>query len=268
MILALKLTLVPALIALVTVAGRRWGPRVGGLLASLPLVAGPVLLFLAIEQGTAFAAEAARGTLVALVAVAGSAVAYAWAAQRTPWWFSLPASWTSFLLMTLSIQPLRLRLVPALVAAVASFVAGRAMLPSARPACRVPAPAAWDLPLRMVAAMSLILLVTGLAESLGPSLTGALTPFPIALTILLAFTHAQQGTAPMVRFLHGFMPGMWSFAVFCFVASAALVALGPAAGFTLALAAQIVVQSALLWRIRRWPSRRSGSISAGAREGP
>ena len=48
MTLLLKLVLVPGLIALVTLAGRRFGPRVGGWLNALPLVAGPVLFFLAL----------------------------------------------------------------------------------------------------------------------------------------------------------------------------------------------------------------------------
>src|SRR6185295_5365099 len=56
--LLLKLVLVPGLIALVTVAGRRFGPRIGGWLNALPLVAGPVLFFLALEQGDACVARA------------------------------------------------------------------------------------------------------------------------------------------------------------------------------------------------------------------
>jgi hypothetical protein len=250
MILVLKVVLVPALIALVTVANRRWGPRVGGLLASMPLVAGPALFFLSVEQGTGFAAEAAHGTLAALTAVAGSAVAYAWLAQRTPWWASLPASWACFLVMTLLIQGVRPGLVPALIGAVASFLAGRAVLPAARgPRPRATA-RAWDLPLRMFSAMALVLVVTEMAEWLGPRLTGALTPFPVVLTILLAFTHAGQGVATAVRFLQGFLPGMWSFAVFCFVLSLALPPFGVAVGFPVALATQLAVQGAMLAWLR------------------
>ena len=52
--LLLKLLLVPGLVAAVTLAVRRWGPAVGGWLAGLPVVAGPVLVFYAIEQGDAF----------------------------------------------------------------------------------------------------------------------------------------------------------------------------------------------------------------------
>jgi hypothetical protein len=40
--LLLKLVLVPGLIALVTMAGRRFGPRIGEWLNVLPMVVGPV----------------------------------------------------------------------------------------------------------------------------------------------------------------------------------------------------------------------------------
>ena len=73
MLFALKLTLVPLLIAAVTLATRRWGPRVGGFLTALPVVTGPTLCFYAIEQGQAFGAHAATGTLLALNAVVATA---------------------------------------------------------------------------------------------------------------------------------------------------------------------------------------------------
>jgi hypothetical protein len=251
MLLVLKLFLVPALIALVSVAVRRWGPRVGGILASLPVVAGPVLFFLAIEQGTAFAAEAARFTLVALVAVAGSGLAYGWVAQRAPWWVTLPASWACFIALALGLHWARVRALPGLVIALASISASRALLPPIDTSRPPAATAIWDVPFRMVSAMLLILVVTGIAGWLGPSLTGAFTPFPITLSVLLAFTHAREGAATMVRFLHGFMAGMWSFAVFCFALAMVLHPLGAVAGFALALAAQCAVQAGLLAWMRR-----------------
>ena len=58
-LIALKLLLVPALLALVTLAGRRWGQRVAGWLGSFPIVAGPILLILTLENGVAFGVAAA-----------------------------------------------------------------------------------------------------------------------------------------------------------------------------------------------------------------
>jgi len=58
-LLAIKLILTPLLIGASTLAGRRWGPAIGGLIAGLPLTAAPISVFLAFEQGKSFAAESA-----------------------------------------------------------------------------------------------------------------------------------------------------------------------------------------------------------------
>jgi len=76
-VLLLKLFLVPALIAVVTFAGRRWGPAVAGWLSAFPIVAGPILWFVALEQGAEFAAVAAVGTLVGVLAILVYGICYA-----------------------------------------------------------------------------------------------------------------------------------------------------------------------------------------------
>ena len=82
MILALKLFLAPMLIGFVSIAGRRWGPTVGGWLVSLPLTSAPVILFLGIEQGTAFASSAAQNTLMGIMSVASFCLVYYWFSFR------------------------------------------------------------------------------------------------------------------------------------------------------------------------------------------
>jgi hypothetical protein len=255
MVFVLKLVLVPALVASVSLAARRWGPRVAGLLAALPIVTGPALLFFAIEQGGPFAAEAARGALAALVGVAGAGLAYSWTSLRAAWPASLVASWATFTALTLVLHAFRLDAAPALVAACASFAAVSRLLPAVTGARATPRPWAFDLPLRMLSAMTLVVIVTELADRLGPGLSGAFTPFPVTLTVLLAFTHAREGAATAIRFLRGFLTGMWSFATFCFVATLAIVPLGRFAGLLLACAIVLPVQGAVLW----WTERpRSG----------
>ena len=61
LLLLLKLTLAPGLVAAVTLAGRRWGPRVAGWLGGLPVIVGPILLALAIVTGRD---EVERGAVV------------------------------------------------------------------------------------------------------------------------------------------------------------------------------------------------------------
>jgi hypothetical protein len=234
----------------VSLATRRWGSRIGGLLTGLPIVSAPALFFLAVEQGNAFAAEASRAVLASLLAVTASTLVYAWASLRTPWWLSLPISWTSFFVTVLLLQRVHWTAIVALGLALASIVLAQALLPRAGAVASRPRPV-WDLPVRMIAAMILVVTVTGLAHRLGPTLSGALTPFPVAVSVLIGFSHAQQGSSAAIAFLRGFLPGMWSFAIFCFLLSVTIVSLGTAGGFALATACALVIQSGVLWAMQR-----------------
>ena len=100
----LKLLLAPALILLATMAGRRWGPAVGGWLAGLPMTSGPASFILALEQGPEFAARAALGTLFGLVSLAAFSLAYGAAARRGRWGGCLAASLGAFGVSTLALQ--------------------------------------------------------------------------------------------------------------------------------------------------------------------
>ena len=150
MLLTLKLFLVPVLIAGVTLAARRWGSRVGGLATALPVVAGPTLCFYAIDQGNMFAAEAARATLLGLVAVGAFCVAYAYASVRFNWLISLLVGWSAFGVVTVFLYRVRLGLVADLIASVVALLTVRALLPSSRPVLPPMRATAWDVPLRML----------------------------------------------------------------------------------------------------------------------
>ena len=255
MLLLLKILVVPSLVLTVTLGARRWGPRIGGFLTSFPIVAGPTLMFFALEQGGAFVRESARATLLALVAVSVSGLVYAWVSLRAPWWASLGASWSSFVVTTLSLNSYHWPLSLALALAVGSFFVVRALLPAARGATVTAPRSAWDLPLRTLASVTAVLTLTTLADWLGPRVSGAFTAFPSALGILLVFTHVQQGPPSVIRFLHGFLPGMWAFALFCFVIAVAIVPLGTPIAFTLAVASLIPPQAAVLLAMNRHAAR-------------
>ena len=93
--LVLELVVAPALVGAATLAARRWGQRTGGLVSAFPAIVGPVLLVAALDHGAAFAASAANGTLLGLVALAGFALVYARAAARSAWPPSLAGAWAA-----------------------------------------------------------------------------------------------------------------------------------------------------------------------------
>jgi uncharacterized membrane protein (GlpM family) len=91
-VLILKLLLIPGFLLLISLAGKRWGPSVAGWLSGLPVVVGPILFFLAIEQGPAFAAHSAVAALSAMFAMIAFCITYAQVAQRANWPLALTAS--------------------------------------------------------------------------------------------------------------------------------------------------------------------------------
>ena len=81
-LLAVKLIVTPLMILAASLVGGRWGDALGGWLVGLRLTSGPVAVFLAVEHGADFAAEASAGSLAGVIAQAGFCLGYALAAPR------------------------------------------------------------------------------------------------------------------------------------------------------------------------------------------
>jgi hypothetical protein len=131
-LLLLKLLLVPSLVATITLVARRWGLRIGGVLTGLPMVAGPTLCFYAIEQGSAFGANAARAAMLGIIGTGLFCVAYAHAARRASWPWSVLAGWGAFAAAAAVLFRIDLGGVGELVLAVAGLLAAERLLPGAR----------------------------------------------------------------------------------------------------------------------------------------
>lgn len=240
-LLLLKLVLVPPLIAGVSLAGRRWGPSVGGWLAGLPWTSGPVALFLAIEQGEAFAANAAQGTLLGLMSVSAFCVVYSVTARRRSWGASVLAGWCAFIVATVVLRRFSLSLIPAFAVVIGVLAGVLTFLPRATSAGSPPVPPRWEIPLRMGAATGMVLAITGAAAALGPQLSGLLTPFPVYATVLAIFTQHSHSAAAAAALLRGVVLGSFAFGAFFFVLAGTLTVWGLPTAFGLSLAAALLV---------------------------
>jgi hypothetical protein len=269
-LLVYKLTLAPALVALATLAGRRWGPTAAGLVAGLPIVAGPILFFNAMDQGLLFTTEACVYTLLGLVSLCAFALAYAWRAWSGGTALSsLCLGWVVFALSTALIQGVwenhSAGLLKAFFYAVlALFLGLRSLPPQSGEPMALPgnpelphdpalpqgtvasSPGPSDLPLRMLSAALLVWALTSFAQRLGPRLGGLLTPFPVASTVVTVFAHLQGGSEAVRAVLKGLLLALNAFAVFCAVLAATLVPWGLLAGFGTALVAALSVQAGIL----------------------
>jgi hypothetical protein len=249
--LLVKLLLAPSFVVGASLTARRFGPRIGGLVAGLPVVAGPILLAYALAHGRDFAAGAAAGTLLGLVSLIAFVVVYGRLAGHLFWGASMIAGWCAFALCTAIFSALTIPAGGALALALLALAGGLAALPRPRRAPPAPlAPPAWDLPLRAGCAMALVVTLTAIAGWLGPQLSGLLAPFPIIATVLATFTHAQRGVDETLRLLRGMVSGFGAFALFCFTLAVSLRTLGTASGFVLATAVALLTQ-ALVFAVTR-----------------
>lgn len=246
-LLAIKLLLAPSFVVGASLAARRFGPRIGGLIAGLPVVAGPILLVYALEHGRMFAAGAAAGTLLGLVSLIAFVVVYARLAGLVFWGASMLAGWLAFALGTLVFSAFSISAGVALGVAAIGLLTGLAALPRPNFQPRnYPSPPTWDLPVRAACALVLVLTLTAVAGWLGPQLSGLLAPFPIIATVLSTFTHAQRGTDELLRLLRGLISGFVAFALFCFTLAVSLPHLHTASAFALATAVALLTQGATL----------------------
>jgi hypothetical protein len=252
-VLAAKILLAPTFVVGASLVARRYGARIGGLVGGLPVVAGPILLVFALSHGSAFAADAAAGTLLGIVSLLAFILVYARTASRFPWGASLILGWGAFFVMTGALSTVTIDADTALGVVLAAIVVTLLALPRAAEEQRgtVSLPA-WDLPLRALSALALVLALTALAGQLGAKLSGLLAPFPVIASVLAVFTHAQYGEPDLLRIMRGFVMGLVAYALFCFVLAVSLGSLGIGESFLLASAAAIATQTvALLMSLRR-----------------
>lgn len=240
-----KLLLAPACVVAVSLAGRRWGIAVAGILGGLPVVAGPILVVLTLVHGRSFGAEAAAGTLLGLAALTLFVVVYGRAAERTGPLLSLLAGWAAFLFGVAFLRLFDLPSGISLVIVAACFAAGLALLPAptVAPASGAPPPR-WDLPVRGFAALALVVAISAASGALGPNLSGLLAPFPIITSVLAVSTYVHDGRGQLRVLLRNFLIGFYGFAAFCFVLALSLNSLSAPLAFSAAIAAALVVGAA------------------------
>lgn len=243
-LLVLKLVVTPLLIGGASLAARRWGPAVGGLLVALPLTSGPVALFLALDQGPAFAAAATIGSLAGLLAIIGHAAGYAAVGPRHGAAAAMVAATAAFVVVGVAVQPVMGAPAWALLAAV---VAGAALvlrlLPPAGPR-RAPRPVpSWDLPARMIVGTAVVVGITALAPALGPHLSGLVATYPVYVSVLAVFAQQEQGPAAALDVLRGLLVGLPGTGAFYVVVAATIETAGIAPAFVLATLVALAIQA-------------------------
>jgi hypothetical protein len=241
----LRLALVPAAVWVASLAARRWGHAVSGYLGGLPMIGGPITLFLAIDLGPAFAARSALFTLAAIVGQGAHLLAFAYAARTGRWALALASGWTAFAVASLAVSLMPLDPPTAFAMAAAALLAAWRWLPREKGRTVAPTIPPMELRLRLAAAFALAALILWSAPVLGPVASGILLSVPVTGSIMPPFTLALYGYDALARLLRGFVVGLSGFTTFFTTLAVTLPTWGIAPAFTaalgLALAAVFVV---------------------------
>lgn len=236
----LRLALVPLAVWAASMAARRWGHAASGYLGGLPLIGGPITLFLALDYGHEFAARSAVFTLAAIAAQAAHLLAIAHVGRTKPWFAALAAGWACFAGVAVAVAWLAPDAWVALGLAIAGLVAAWRWLPPVRGHSPPPAIPPVELRLRIGVAFVLAAAILWSAPRLGPVASGVLLSVPITGSITPPFTLALYGTDALARLVRGFVVGLSGFAAFFFVVASALSAWGVPLAFGAAVAAALL----------------------------
>ena len=204
-LLALKLFLAPIFVGLVSVIQKRWGDRVGGRLIGFPLTTGPFVLIIYIQEGGSFAARAAHGVLVGQVALIIFAWTYATAAMRTDWAKALATGTLACIASGVVLTAREIPLIPLLFILFITWICAKEYWPAYDSKPHSNEPPSWELPIRLVTTVLIILTLTGFANVLGARVAGVLSTYPVIVSVLGAFNQRRFGPNATVATLHGML---------------------------------------------------------------
>jgi len=246
-----KLLATPIFIGTATLAGRRWGPVVNGLIVGLPLTTGPISFILASQYGPAFATQAAAGNLAGQVSMCMFCLSYSLVARKRSWPVSAVLAIAAYLATTVLLDRFTWSLLPAFAVLILAVALVARVIPHSSEKHVATAAPKWDLPARIGIATAFVILLTSFARYLGPQLSGLISTFPIFGVIFAAFTHFQQGPEAASNLLRGIVLGSVSYAFFFLSVGVCLIPFGVAATYTIALGAVLLVSGSAYFLTQR-----------------
>ena len=233
---AYKATLAATMVALLLAVARLFGRRLAGLLAGLPTVTGPALIWLALDQGAEYAVGAAIGSVAACVLCAGFALAYERTSRRAGVPCALLLACVAAALSALPLEILGRNLLLASMAAVVACAAVCAAMPvdgERRPAAR----SSSEIWMTALVAGAVSAVVALRAPRLSSFWAGVIASPPLIAAIVAAYEHTQDGHPAVRQFLHGYVAGLHGRTLFAALFALLLAPLGVTLAAALAAAA-------------------------------
>ncbi len=238
LMLALKMATAAAVVVGCSLLAERSGPMIAAMIATLPISAGPVFVFLALEHDPAFIAQGALGGMASNLANAGLSLAYVLLAQRYGTLLCVAAAlaaWGATLLLLRWLEPSFAIMVAATIVIYGGlhllfrpYLAARPKNPPARP---------WYLiPMRATFVATLAGTVTTLSAYVGPSWSGSLATLPVVLTSMMAMLQPRIGGPATAAVIANGALALIGFGLALASLHSAAIPLGSAGALSLALA--------------------------------
>ena len=238
--LAVKMAITAAFLLAATVTAERAGPLVGGLVATLPIAAGPVYIFLALDHDAHFIAQSALGSLVTNAFNTIFALTYALLAQKRPLSVSIGGAFAVWILLVWIGGFVAWTLMSA---AVLNVVVIAVCYRLSAPLRHAPMPRVktrwYDLVVRAAMVALLVGTVVTLSFRIGPTASGNLAVFPIVLTSIMLILHRRVGGPATAAVLANAVIGLAGFGVAVVVLQVTAEALGSPLALALTLAVSL-----------------------------
>lgn len=240
LVLVLRMAVTAGFVLAATVTAEKAGPLIGGLVATLPLGAGPVYVFLALDHGAPFIGASAVNSLAINAVNVVFALVYARLAQTRSLFVSLTWALIAWVVLGVGIYSIPWTLT---TAGLLNLVVLPACIALARPLRNVKIPLLYrrwyDLVLRAGLVAALAGLTVTSSFHIGPSGSGILAIFPIILISVILILHPRVGGKPTAAVMANAVLGLVGFAFACITLHLTAEPLGAAVALGLALAASI-----------------------------
>lgn len=209
-----KAVLTATTVALILAIAQYFGRRAAGLLAGLPTVTGPALVWLALERGADYAVEAATGSIAACALCALFALAYERASRRSGVLIALTLATAASLLPAPPLHWVASGVLPTLLIAGAASLAVWTVLPDGAEATPPVSRLRGELLLTATVSGAVSGVVALTAPAVGPFWAGVLASPPLIAAVVAMHQHVFVGHASVRRFLRGYVAGLTGRAVF------------------------------------------------------
>jgi hypothetical protein len=250
--LVIRMAVTAAFLIAATVTAERAGPLIGGLVATLPISAGPIYIFLAIDHDAAFIGASALGSMLSNAVNIAFSLTYCLLAQRRSLIVSLAGA---FLVWGLSIWLLGNQLQLGLWATIGVNIAGvivALVVQSRLPHIYFPRMRTYwyDYVLRAGMVATLVGVVVTLSHHIGPAASGNLAVFPIVLTSIAIILHSRVGGRATATVLAHSAVGLGGFGLAMLTLHLTAEPLGSVWALALTLAVSVAV-NVIIFFIRR-----------------